>query len=153
LFKWFLDLTVEHEPFDHSSFAKNRRRLLEQQMSRQFFEAVARQARRRHLLRSRHFTVDGALLESWASMKSLPPCSDEDKRGASSGSGPSNPDIDFRGQRRSNDTHLSGTDPLARTARKGQAKETRFCLTGHVLRENRHGLAVDVELTPATETS
>jgi len=153
LFKWFLGLNVEDEPFDHSSFAKNRRRLLEQRVSRQFFEAVVRQARRRHLLSSQHFTVDGTLLESWASMKSLRPRSDENKPGSTDGPGSSNPDIDFRGQRRSNETHFSPTDPEALMARKGMGKETRLCFAGHVLMENRHGLAVDLEFTRATGTS
>jgi transposase len=153
LFKWFLDLNVEDEPFDHSSFAKNRRRLLEHRVSRQFFEAVVQQARRRHLLSSQHFTVDGTLLESWASMKSLRPRSDEDESGGPSGPGPSNPDVDFKGQRRGNETHFSPTDPDALMARKGKGKETRLCFAGHVLMENRHGLALDVELTTATGTS
>jgi transposase len=153
LFKWFLDLNLEDEPFDHSSFAKNRRRLLEHSISRQFFEAVVRQARRRHLLSSQHFTVDGTLLESWASMKGLRPRSDGDKPGGAGGSGPSNPDVDFRGQRRANETHFSPIEPEALMARKGMGKETRLCFSGHVLMENRHGLAVDVELTRATGTS
>ncbi|MGC2192361.1 MAG: IS5 family transposase [Candidatus Dormiibacterota bacterium] len=152
LFKWFLGLNVEDEPFDHSSFAKNRKRLLEHRVSRQFFEAVVQQARRRHLLSSQHFTVDGTLLESWASMKSLRPRKG-DGPGTHPGGGGKNADVDFRGERRANETHYSATDPEARMARKGLGKETRLCFTGHVLMENRHGLAVDVELTPATGTS
>ncbi|HUY53761.1 MAG TPA: IS5 family transposase [Candidatus Nanopelagicaceae bacterium] len=152
LFKWFLDLNVEDEPFDHSSFAKNRERLLDHRVSRQFFEAVVAQAKRRHLLSSQHFTVDGTLLESWASMKSLRPRRG-DGPGTHPGGGGKNADVDFRGQRRANETHYSTTDPEARMARKGLGKETRLCFTGHVLMENRHGLAVDVELTPATGTS
>ncbi|HUY56372.1 MAG TPA: IS5 family transposase, partial [Candidatus Micrarchaeaceae archaeon] len=149
LFKWFLDLNVEDEPFDHSSFAKNRKRLLDHRVSRQFFEAVVAQAKRRHLLSSQHFTVDGTLLESWASMKSLRP-RQGDGPGTHPGGGGKNADVDFRGQRRANETHYSTTDPEARMARKGLGKETRLCFTGHVLMENRHGLVVDVELTPAT---
>ncbi|MGH7642417.1 MAG: IS5 family transposase [Candidatus Dormibacteria bacterium] len=152
LFKWFLGLNVEDEPFDHSSFAKNRQRLLQHRVSREFFEAVVSQAKRRHLLSSQHFTVDGTLLESWASMKSLRP-RQGDGPGPLTGGGGKNSDVDFRGQRRSNDTHVSGTDPEARMARKGLGKETRLCFQGHVLMENRHGLAVDVELTQATGTS
>jgi transposase len=152
LFKWFLDLNLEDEPFDHSSFAKNRKRLLDHRVSRQFFEAVVAQARRRHLLSSQHFTVDGTLLESWASMKSLRP-REGDGPGTHPGGGGKNADVDFRGQRRANETHFSTTDPEARMARKGLGKETRLCFTGHLLMENRHGLAVDVELTPATGTS
>ena len=153
LIKWFLDLNVEDEPFDHASFAKNRRRPLEHRVSRQFCEAVVKQARRRHLLSSQHFTVDRTLLESWASMKGLRPRSDVDKPGGTSGSGPSNPDVDFRGQRRANETHFSPTDPEALMAGKGPGKEMRLCFSGHVLMENRHALAVDVELTRAAGTS
>ncbi|HUY55251.1 MAG TPA: IS5 family transposase [Candidatus Nanopelagicaceae bacterium] len=153
LFKWFLNLNVEDEPFDHSSFAKNRKRLLEHRVSRLFFEAVVKQARKRQLLSSQHFTVDGTLLESWASMKSLRPRSDDDQPGGSNGYTPSNPDVDFKGQRRSNETHFSPTDKEALMARKGKGKETRLCFCGHVLMENRHGLAVDVEFTRATGTS
>ncbi len=153
LFKWFLGLNVEDEPFDHSSFAKNRRRLLEHRVSRQFFEAVVGQARRRHLLSSSHFTVDGTLLEAWASMKSLRPRDQEDGPGDGNCYTPSNPDVDFKGQRRSNLTHFSRTDPEALMARKGLGKETKMCFAGHVLMENRHGLVVDLELTRASGTS
>ena len=153
LFKWFLGLNVEDEPFDHSSFAKNRRRLLEHRVSRQFFDAVVRQARRRHLLSSSHFTVDGTLLEAWASMKSLRPRGQEDDPGDGNGYTPSNPDVDFKGQRRSNQTHYSPTDPEAMMARKGMGKETKMCFSEHVLMENRHGLVVDLELTKASGTS
>ncbi len=153
LFKWFLGLNVEDEPFDHSSFAKNRRRLLEHRVSRQFFEAVVGQARRRHLLSSSHFTVDGTLLEAWASMKSMRPRDQEYGPGDGNGYTPSNPDVDFKGQRRSNLTHFSRTDPEALMARKGLGKETKMCFAGHVLMENRHGLVVDLELTRASGTS
>jgi hypothetical protein len=150
---WPLGLNLEDKPFDHSSFAKNRRRLLEQQVSRQFFEAVVRQARQHHLLSWQHFTVDATLLGYWASMMSLRPCSDVDKPGSSGGSGLSNPEIDVWGQRRTNQTHFSPTDLEALMARKGQGRRTRLCFTGHVMMENRHGLAVDVELAAATGTS
>ncbi|MGH9072476.1 MAG: IS5 family transposase, partial [Acidimicrobiales bacterium] len=152
LFKWFLGLNLEDEPFDRSSFAKNRKRLLRHRVSRQFFEAVVEQARRHHLLSSRHFTVDGTLLESWASMKSLRP-RHADGPGAHPGGGSKNQDVDFRGERRSNETHFSPTDPEAQMARKGLGKETRLCFQGHVLMENRSGLAVDLELTQARGTS
>ena len=144
---------MEDEPFDHSSFAKNRRRLLEHRVSRQFFEAVVGQARRRHLLSSSHFTVDGTLLEAWASMKSLRPRDQEDGPGDGNGYTPSNPDVDFKGQRRSNLTHFSRTDPEALMARKGLGKETKMCFAGHVLMENRHGLVVGLELTRASGIS
>ncbi len=122
-------------------------------MSRQFFEAVVRQARRRHLLSSSHFTVDGTLLEAWASMKSLRPRDREAGPGDGNGYTPSNPDVDFKGQRRSNLTHCSRTDPEAMVARKGLGKETKMCFSGHVLMENRKGLVVDLQLTRASGTS
>ena len=153
LFKWFLDINLEDEPFDHSSFAKNRKRLLEHRVSRQFFEAVGQQARKGHLLSSQHFTVDGTLLESWASMKSLRPRDHTDDPGDGNGYPPGNPDVDLKGQRRSNETYFSPTEKEALMARKGRGKETRLCFSGHVLMENRHGLAVDVEFTQATGTS
>ena len=148
-----LGLNVEDEPFDDSSFAKNRKRLLEHRVSRQFFEAVVRQARRRHLLSAQHFTVDGTLLEAWASMKSLRPRGQTDDPGDGNGYNPSNPDVDFKGQRRSNQTPYSPADPEALMARKGMGKETKMCFSGHVLMENRHGLVVDLELTQASGTS
>ncbi len=153
LFKWFLGLNVEDEPLDHSSFAKKRRRLLERRVSRHFFEAVVRQARRRRLFSSNHFTVDGRLLEAWASMKSLRLREQEGGPGDGNGYTPSNPDVDFKGQRRSNQSHYSRTDPEALMARQGLGKETKMCFSGHVLMENRHGLVVDLELTRATGTS
>jgi transposase len=159
LFKWFLGLNVSEPAFDHSSFAKNRRRLLDHAVSRAFFEAVLFQAREQHLLSNDHFTVDGTLLESWASLKSFKPKGPnlggqrKPKRGGRRGGGPPaggdagrNPEVNFRGQRRSNETHYSATDPEARLARKGNGREAKLCLAGHVLMENRNGLVVDVEL-------
>ena len=160
LFKWFLGLNVEDDAFDHSSFAKNRERLLKHNVSRAFFEAVLGRARRLRLLSSEHFTVDGTLLESWASFKSLQPRPNlggqrKPKKGSRGrrGGGGRNPEVDFRGQKRSNQTHYSPTDPDALLARKGNGREARLSLAGHVLMENRHGLVVDVEVTKATGTS
>ncbi len=157
LFKWFLGLNVEDDAFDHSSFAKNRERLLKHNVSRAFFEAVLGQARRLRLLSSEHFTVDGTLLESWASLKSLRPRPNlggqrKPKKGSRGGSG-RNPEVDFRGEKRSNETHYSTTDPDALLARKGNGREARLSLAGHVLMDNRYGMVVDVELTRATGTS
>jgi transposase len=160
LFKWFLDLNVEDEAFDHSSFAKNRERLLKHEVSRAFFAAVLAQARQRHLLSSQHFTVDGTLLESWASLKSLRPGPNlggqrkpkKGRRGGRGGGG-RNPEVDFRGEKRSNETHYSPTDPEALLARKGNGREAKLCLAGHLLMENRSGLVVDIEVTQATGTS
>jgi transposase len=160
LFKWFLGLNVEDDAFDHSSFAKNRERLLKHNVSRAFFEAVLGQARRLRLLSSEHFTVDGTLLESWASFKSLQPRPNlggqrKQKKGSRGrrGGGGRNPEVDFRGTKRSNETHYSTTDPDARLARKGNGREARLSLAGHVLMENRNGMVVDVEVTRATGTS
>ena len=147
LFKWFLDQNIDTPAFDASTFSKNRDRLLEHDVARQFFETVLAEARRRELLSEEHFTVDGTLLEAWASMKSVRPRDDDDD-GPSNGF--KNPDVDYHGEKRSNETHASRTDPEARLMRKGRGKETRLCYAGHVLMENRNGLAVDWEVTQAT---
>jgi transposase len=149
LFKWFLDLNIEDEAFDASTFSKNKQRLLEHDVARQFFEAVLSEARRKRLLSPDHFTVDGTLLESWASIKSFRP---RDGNGPPSGEG-RNPDVDFHGESRSNATHASATDPEARLARKGPGNEAKLSFAGHVLMENRNGLVVDLALTQATGTA
>jgi transposase len=146
LFKWFLDQNIDTPAFDASTFSKNRQRLLDNDVARQFFAAVLEEARRRELLSEEHFTVDGTLLEAWASMKSVQP---KDRDGGPS-SGFKNPDVDYRGEKRSNETHASRTDPEAQLMRKGLGKETKLCFAGHVLMENRNGLVVDMDLTPAT---
>lgn len=150
LFKWFLDLNIMDPAFDPSTFSKNKTRLLEHQVSRQFFSAVVTEARGRNLLSPDHFTVDGTLLEAWASMKSLRPRKDGSPP---PGTGGRNPEVDFRGEKRSNATHASTTDPEAMLARKGRGKEAKLCFAGHVLMENRNGLVVDVTLTRATGTA
>ena len=146
LFKWFLDLNIGDPAFDHSTFSKNRARLLEHEVAQRFFAAVVGEARRRKFLSEDHFTVDGTLLEAWASMKSFRP---RDGGGAPQGEG-KNPTVDFRGEQRSNVTHGSTTDPEARLARKGPGREAKLCFSGHVLMENRNGLVVDVMVTQAT---
>ena len=150
LFKWFLDLNVDDPAFDASTFSKNQERLLQHDVARQFLAAVTAEAERRQLLSSDHFTVDGTLLHAWASLKSVRPRRDDDPPPAVGGR---NRDVDFRGQRRKNETHVSQTDPEARLARKGAGQETRLCFAGHVLMENRNGIAVDVVLTQATGTA
>ena len=149
LFKWFLDLNIMDPAFDASSFSKNKARLLEHQVAREFLTAVVAEARRRKLLSEDHFSVDGTLLESWASLKSIHP----KEGGEQLQMGERNPDVDFRGQSRANDTHCSSTDPEARLARKGSGKEAKLCFAGHVLMENRNGLVVDVTVTRATGTA
>jgi transposase len=151
LCKWFLDLNITDPAFDASTFTKNRERLMQHNVAGQFFDAVLAEAARHHLLSDDHFTVDGTLLESWASLKSFRPKDGGDAPPPTGGG--RNPDVDFHGQKRSNATHASTTDPDARLARKGKGKEAKLCLAGHVLMENRHGLAVDVLLTHATGTA
>ncbi len=149
LFKWFLDQDINTPAFDASTFSKNRQRLLDHDVVRQFFAAVLAEARQRELLSDDHFTVDGTLLEAWASMKSVQP-KDRDEDDGPAGGGFKNPDVDYRGEKRSNQTHASRTDPEALLMRKGLGKETKLCYAGHVLMENRTGLVVDWELTQAT---
>ena len=145
LFKWFLDLNIADEPFDASTFSKNRERLLEVDAARAFFGEVVAEARRRRLLSAEHFTVDGTLLEAWASLKSYRPRDDDDPPAG----GGRNAEVDFRGQRRRSETHVSSTDPEARLYRKAAGQAAKLSYLGHVLTENRHGLVVDVELTEA----
>ena len=149
LFKWFLDLNISDPAFDATSFSKNRARLLEHDVARQFFAAVREEARSQHLLSDDHFTVDGTLLEAWASLKSLRPRQDDDPPGPPAASG-KNRDVDYRGEQRRNQTHVSSTDPQALLLRKGPGKEAKLSFLGHVLMENRHGLVVDLVLTQAT---
>ena len=149
LFKWFLDINIMDPAFDASSFSKNKARLLEHQVARGFLTAVVAEARRRKLLSEDHFSVDGTLLEAWASLKSVHP----KDGGEQPQPGERNPDVDFRGKSRTNDTHQSSTDPEARLARKGSGKEAKLCFAGHVLMENRNGLVVDVTVNRATGTA
>jgi len=149
LFKWFLDLNIMDPAFDSSTFSKNKERLLEHQAARELLEAVVAEARRRKLLSEDHFTVDGTLLEAWASLKSFHP----KEGGETPGTGEKNPGVDFRGEHRTNDTHQSSTDPETRLARKGSGKEAKLSFAGHVLMENSNGLVVDVAVTQATGTA
>lgn len=150
LFKWFLDLNIDDAPFDHSTFSRNRERLLEHDVARAFFEEVRREAERQALLSREHFSVDGTMLKAWASQKSYRP-RDEDEPPTARGGG-RNVDVDFRGQRRRRETHASRTDPEALLYRKGKGQPAELAFLGHVLMENRHGLVVDVDLTQATGT-
>jgi transposase len=151
LFKWFLDLNITDRSFDHSMFAKNRQRLLDADVAREFLLQIVAQAREQRLLSEDHFSVDGTLLEAWASLKSFRPRDADPPSSAAlgDGGGGRNREVDFRGERRRNETHRSTTDPEARLARKGKGKEARLCFGAHVLMDNREGLVVDVRLTPA----
>jgi len=147
LFKWFLDLNISDPAFHPTTFTKNRESLLEHDVAREFFAAVLDEARRGRLLSEDHFTVDGTLLEAWASMKSVHPKDNDSEPPASGGK---NPDVDYRGEKRRNETHASRTDPEAQLMRKGLGKETKLSYMGHALMENRNGLVMDVLLTKAT---
>ncbi|MGA9114672.1 MAG: IS5 family transposase [Candidatus Dormiibacterota bacterium] len=150
LFKWFLDMGMDEEPFDPTSFTKNRDRLLKHEVAARFFAAVRGEAERRRLISDEHFTVDGTLLEAWASIKSFTPREEGEVKGGPPAPSGRNPEVNFRGERRSNETHVSTTDPEARLARKGKVTTAKLSYTGHVLMENRNGLVVEVELTQAT---
>ena len=148
LFKWFLDLNVDEAPFNATTFSKNRARLLEADVARAFFAEVVAEAGRRRLLSAEHFSVDGTLLEAWASLKSYRPRDEQTPPPPPAGGG-RNAAVDFRGQRRSRETHVSRTDAEARLYRKGPQQEAKLRYLGHALSENRHGLVVDVALSEA----
>lgn len=151
LFQWFLDLDLSSGGFDASTFSKNRERLLEADAARQFLLAVIGEARAAGLMSSDHFTVDGTLVDAWASMKSVRP---RDAQAAGDGpTDPGNDGVDFKGERRTNQTHASTTDPEARLARKSAGGPTRLALGAHVLMENRNGLVVDVRVTQVSGTA
>jgi transposase len=147
LFRWFVGIGVDDAAWDHSVFSKNRDRLLEGDIAAKFLSAVLVQSKVKKLLSSDLFSVDGTLIEAWASMKSVKP---KDGSGEPPvGGGGRNTEADFHGQKRSNDSHASTTDPDARLYRKGKGKETKLSFIGHALMENRHGLLVDACLTLA----
>jgi transposase len=146
LFRWFVGLGIDDPVWDHSVFSKNRDRLLAGEIAAKFMAAVLTQPNVKRLLSSDHFSVDGTLVEAWASMKSLKPRNaDEDNEPPASGG--RNDEVDFRGEKRSNETHASMSDPDARLYRKGSGMEAKLCFIGHALMENRHGLFVDTRLT------
>ena len=150
LFRWFVGLSVDDPVWDVTVFTKNRDRLLEADVSKKFLQALLAQPKVKALLSEEHFSVDGTLLEAWASMKSFVP---KDGPGEPPSGGGSNAERDFHGEKRSNDTHASTTDPDCRLYRKGKGKESKLCYMGHALMENRHGLVVDATVTTATGTA
>jgi transposase len=145
LFRWFVGIGVDDAAWDHSVFSKNRDRLLEGDIAAKFLAAVLAQPKVKKLLSSDHFSVDGTLIEAWASMKSVKPKDGSSEPPAEGGG--RNAEANFHGQKRSNETHASTTDPDARLYRKGKGKETKLCFMGHGLMENRNGLLVDACLT------
>jgi transposase len=150
LFRWFVGLSMDDAVWDATVFSKNRDRLLEGDIARAFFERVLVHAREQRLLSDEHFTVDGTLIEAWAGQKSFK------KKGTGFGDStddPGNPAVDFKGEKRSNETHQSTTDPDARLYKKAKGQESKLCYLGHVMMENRHGLAVNARVTTATGTA
>jgi len=155
LFRWFVGLSIDDPVWDATVFCKNRDRLLDGDIAAKFFVSVLHLPQVRKLLSSDHFSVDGTLIEAWASMKSFvpkdggDPPSGKDRGGRSS----RNAERDFHGEKRKNDTHCSTTDPDARLFRKAAGKEAKLCHMGHLLMENRNGLLVDARLTEANGTA
>jgi transposase len=149
LFRWFVGLTMDDSVWDATVFTKNRERLLAGDVARGFLEQVLAEARAQHLLSHEHFSVDGTLIEAWASLKSF---QRKDAAGGPPPDDPGNPTINFHGERRSNTTHASTTDPDARLARKG-GQAAKLYHQGHVLMENRYGLVVDGAVTPPAGTT
>ncbi len=150
LFRWFVGLSMDDPIWDVTVFTKNRERLLSGEIDRLFFEQVLEQARKHDLLSAEHFTVDGTLIDAWAGHKSF---RRKGQKPTTPPDDPGNPSVDFTGEKRSNKTHQSTTDPESRLYRKSSGTESKLCYAGHVLMENRNGLAVDVRLTQATGTS
>jgi transposase len=153
LFRWFLDMELEEESFDATVFSKNRERLLEHEVGRLFFETVVTQARKANLISDDHFSVDGTLIEAWASLKSFRPKGEDRSPRDKDPGDPGNRWVDFHGEKRSNDTHESKSDPESLLARKGPGKEAKLCYGAHALMENRNGLLVDLKVTQATGTA
>jgi len=151
LYRWFVGVGQDEPVWDATTFTKNRERFVDGEVARLFFDAVLRTAEERSLVSSEHFSVDGTLIEAWASQKSF-------RRKDDSGTPPNdddsgNPTVNFRGEKRSNTTHESTTDPDARLARKANGQEARLAYCGNVLIENRNGLVVDAELLQANGTA
>jgi transposase len=145
LLRWFVGLGVDDPAWDHSVFSKNRDRLLEGEIATKFLNAILAQPKVRRLLSSDHFSVDGTLIEAWASMKSFKRKNDGDNKPPQRGG--RNGETDFKGDKRSNETHASTSDPDAMLYRKGSGMEAKLCFIGHALMENRNGLFVDTRLT------
>jgi len=150
LFRWFVGLGVDDPVWDHSTFSKNRDRLLEGEIAAKFLAAVLAQRQVKRLLSSDHFSVDGTLIEAWASIKSFrrKDTSDDDSE-----DGGRNAERNFHKEKRSNETHESTTDPQARLYKKGDGQPAKLCYMGHALMENRHGLAVGGSVSQATGTA
>lgn len=149
LFRWFLDMDMVEESIDHSTFSRNRQRLLEHEVAAKFLAEIVKAARAAKLMSDDHFTVDGTLIEAWASVKSFRPKGEkpEDRKPPDD---PGNPTVNFHGEKRSNETHESTTDPEAKLARKGNNQPAKLSYLANALMENRNGLIVDLKVEPAT---
>ena len=146
LFRWFVGLSIDEGVWDHSTFTKNRERLIEAKVARNLLRRIVRRAKAERLLSNEHFSVDGTLIESWASVKSM-----RRRDGKDEPPGPGrNRMVDFHGEKRTNATHVSSTDPEAKLYCKARGQAAKLSYMGHVLMDHRHGLAVDVELTQAS---
>ena len=148
LFRWFLDMNMDEDGFVQETFSKNRERLMKHHVAEQFFAKVVEQARAAGLMSDDHFTVDGTLIEAWASLKSFRP-RDETPKDQPPPDDKGNPTVNFHGEKRSNATHESKTDPDAKLARKGNGKEAKLSYAQHALMENRNGLLVELQITQA----
>jgi len=146
LFRWFLDMGLEEASFDHSTFSKNRERLIEHDIAKEFFCGAIEQARDQGLLSDEHFTVDGTLIESWASFKSFRRKDGKPPKAGPDGTGM----VDFRGEKRSNQSHESSTDPQAKLMRKGNGQPAKLSFGAHALMENRSGILIDLVITDST---
>ena len=153
LFRWFVGLSANEPVWHPTVFTKNRDRLLNGAVSEEFFNAVVEQARSSKLLSDEHFTVDGTLIEAWAGQKSFKRRDNDDQLNPPPPDRSSNPTVNYRKEKRSNQTHESVTDSEARLFKKSRGSEARLGYLGHVLTENRNGLVVDVRLTQATGTA
>lgn len=149
LFRWFLDMDMAEESIDHSTFSRNRERLLEHDVAAKFLAEIVAAARGAKLMSDDHFTVDGTLIEAWASVKSFRPKGEgpDDRKPPDD---PGNPTVNFHGEKRSNETHQSTTDPEAKLARKGNNQPAKLSYLANALMENRNGLLVDLRVEPAT---
>jgi transposase len=150
LYRWFVGMNIDELVWNHSTFSANRNRLFDEAVARRFFDQVLHIAEWQGLVSDEHFTVDGTMIEAWASIKSFVK---KDGGGPPPEDGGRNPSVDFKGEKRSNETHQSTTDPDARLYKKSEGEKSRLSYLGHALMENRNGFVVDAEATPATGTA
>src|SRR3954469_19152744 len=153
LFRWFVGLNMDDEVWNATTFSKNRDRLLRGEIAEEFFAAVLELARSKELLSDEHFTVDGTMIEGWASLKSFRPKDESKRDNNDKPDDPGNPTVNFHGQKRSNKTHESSTDTDLRLFKKTKGSEAKLAYQGHVLMENRNGLVVNATLTCASGTA